>query len=63
MATRYACKTCGGESVRGVGYVVCDDTYRFGAPHPSCTQFHKGESYNRKLWILDLTKGATYPPS
>ena len=20
-------------------------------------------SYNRKLWILDLTKGATYPPS
>ena len=20
-------------------------------------------SYNQKLWILDLTKGATYPPS
>jgi len=23
----------------------------------------RAESYNRKLWILDLTKGATYPPS
>ena len=21
------------------------------------------ESYNQKLWIHDLTKGATYPPS
>jgi len=60
MATRYACKTCGGESVRGVGYVVCDDTYRFGAPHPSCTQFHKGDEAALERYLS--TKPDSTPP-
>ena len=28
-----------------------------------CVESRCSESYNRKLWILDLAKGATYPPS
>jgi len=25
--------------------------------------YRVARSYNQKLWILDFTKGATYPPS
>jgi hypothetical protein len=30
----------------------------------SLTELHRrARSYNQKLWMLDLLKGATYPPS